>query len=203
VEGIAMFKLPELRYGYDALLKCMSEETMMFHYGKHHQAYVDKLNVAIDSNPELKDKSLEELLTNIESIPDSSRAAIKNNGGGHYNHSMFWGGMSGSGSGDPTGAILDLLVTKYGSFQHFVEEFTSKSMGIFGSGWTWLLQNGEIITTANQDTPISFGHQQPLLCLDVWEHAYYIDYRNRRDEFIKSWWGVVDWKAVSERLVNR
>ncbi|MFZ2125142.1 MAG: superoxide dismutase [Candidatus Saccharimonadales bacterium] len=195
-----MFKLPDLKYGYDALVKCMSQETMNFHYGKHHQAYVDKLNAAIEANPEYKNKSLEELLTGTESI---SVAAIKNNGGGHYNHSLFWDSMSGDGGGEPTGALLELIINKYGSFQKFVDDFTSKSMGIFGSGWAWLLQDGEIITTSNQDTPISLGHQQPLLCLDVWEHAYYIDHRNRRDEFIKSWWEVVDWKAVSVRLINQ
>jgi Fe-Mn family superoxide dismutase len=195
-----MFKLPDLKYGYDALAKCMSQETMSFHYGKHHQAYVDKLNAAIEANPEYKSKSLEELLTSTESI---SVAAIKNNGGGHYNHSLFWDIMSGDGGGEPTGVLSELIVNKYGSFQKFVDEFTSKSMGIFGSGWVWLLQDGEIITTSNQDNPISLGHQQPLLCLDVWEHAYYIDYRNRRDEFVKSWWEVVDWKAVSDRLINQ
>jgi Fe-Mn family superoxide dismutase len=178
----------------------MSQETMSFHYGKHHQAYVDKLNAAIEANPEYKSKSLEELLTSTESI---SVAAIKNNGGGHYNHSLFWDIMSGDGGGEPTGVLSELIVNKYGSFQKFVDEFTSKSMGIFGSGWVWLLQDGEIITTSNQDNPISLGHQQPLLCLDVWEHAYYIDYRNRRDEFVKSWWEVVDWKAVSDRLINQ
>jgi Fe-Mn family superoxide dismutase len=195
-----MFKLPDLKYGYDALAKCMSEETMNFHYGKHHQAYVDKLNAAIESNPQFKGKSLEELLTSVES---TSVAAIKNNGGGHYNHSLFWDSMSGEGGGEPAGALLELIIDKYGSFQKFVDEFTSKSMAIFGSGWAWLLQDGEIITTANQDTPISMGYKQPLLCLDVWEHAYYIDHRNRRDEFIKSWWEVIDWKAVSGRLINQ
>lgn len=195
-----MFKLPDLKYGYDALASCMSQETINFHYGKHHQAYVDKLNAAIEANPENKNKSLEELLTNTESI---SVAAIKNNGGGHYNHSLFWDSMSGDGGGEPDGVLLEKIINKYGSFQMFAEEFTTKSMGIFGSGWAWLLQDGEIITTSNQDTPISLGHQQPLLCLDVWEHAYYIDHRNRRDEFIKSWWGVVDWKAASDRLINQ
>lgn len=195
-----MYKLPGLKYGYDALAKCMSQETMSFHYGKHHQAYVDKLNAAIEANPEHRNKSLEELLTNAES---TSIAAIKNNGGGHYNHSLFWDSMSGDGGGEPTGVLSELITNKYGSFQKFVDEFTTKSMGVFGSGWAWLLQDGEIITTPNQDTPISLGYQQPLLCLDVWEHAYYIDHRNRRDEFIKSWWEVVDWKAVSARLINQ
>ncbi|NTW61139.1 superoxide dismutase [Candidatus Saccharibacteria bacterium] len=198
-----MFELPKLKYGMGDLKQCMSEEAIQFHYGKHHQAYTDKLNLALDANPKYKGQTIEDLLTNIDAIDESARTALRNQGGGYYNHSLFWETMSPKGGGEPSGRVSEIINSNYGSFQGFAEEFTNKSMSVFGSGWTWLLQNGNIITTANQDTPVSMGYEVPLLCLDLWEHAYYIDYRNRRDEFIKAWWNVVDWQAVNDRVVNR
>jgi len=195
-----MYKLPNLTYNYDALSRCMSGETMSYHYGKHHQAYVDKLNAALDANPEFKDRTLEDLLCNCATLPESARKPICNNAGGHYNHSLFWLCMSPNGGGEPTGDVANLINNRYGSFQKFVDEFTTKALGVFGSGWVYLQPNGDIITTPNQDTPLSIGLEAPILCLDVWEHAYYLDYKNKRDDFIKSWWSVVDWNSVSERL---
>lgn len=195
-----MYKLPVLTYGYESLGQYMSSETLTFHHDKHHQTYVDKLNAALELNPELKIKSLTELLSNTSEIPEVARKPVVNNGGGHYNHSLFWLSVSPNGGGEPTGEVADIITEKYGSYQNFVGEFTAKALGVFGSGWVWLQPNGDIITTANQDTPISQGLDAPILCLDVWEHAYYIDYRNKRDEYVKSWWDIVDWESVSSRL---
>lgn len=195
-----MYKLPALAYSYESLGEYMSSETLHYHHDKHHQAYVDKLNAALDANPELKTKSLEELLANSGALPEAARKPIINNGGGHYNHSLFWLCVSPKGGGEPTGKVADLIVGKYGGYQNFVAEFTAKASGVFGSGWVWLQPNGDIITTANQDTPIGQGLEAPILCLDVWEHAYYIDYRNKRDDYIKSWWNLVDWDSVAGRL---
>lgn len=198
-----MFKLPDLNYNYDSLAKSISSDAMMLHYDKHHQTYIDKLNAAIEAFPELKDKAIEDLITNVDSLPESIRLAVRNNGGGHYNHSFFWQCMSPNGGGDPTGDVAKLITDKYGNFQEFINEFTAKALGVFGSGWVWLQPNGDILTTANQDTPIARGLDSPLLCLDVWEHAYYLDYKNRRDEYVKSWWNVVDWDSVSKRYSDR
>jgi Fe-Mn family superoxide dismutase len=198
-----MFKLPNLEYDYDALGKSISGDTMRFHHDKHHQAYIDKLNVAVESRPELLGKTIEYLLTNIESLPDSVRTAITNNGGGHYNHSFFWLCMSPNGGGEPDGKVAELIKAKYGDFQKFMDEFNAKALSVFGSGWVWLQPNGDIITTPNQGTPIAMGLDSPLLCLDVWEHSYYLDYKNKRDEYVKSWWNVVNWDAVSKRYSER
>jgi len=195
-----MFKLPALSYTHEALGKYISGDIMRFHHDKHHQAYVDKLNLVLEANPELKNKSLDSLLSNSDSLPESVRNGVRNNGGGHYNHSLFWQGMSPNGGGEPNGRVMQILVKKYGSFQKFVDEFTTTALLLFGSGWVWLQPNGDIITTVNQDTPIMKGLDAPILCLDVWEHAYYLDYKNRRDEYVKAWWNVVDWTAVSGRL---
>jgi Fe-Mn family superoxide dismutase len=172
---------------------------MRLHHDKHHQAYVDKLNITIDNNPNLKNRNIEDLIMNIASLPESVQVSIRNNGGGHYNHSFFWQCMSPDGGGEPTGDIAKLITNKYGNYQKFIDEFTTKAIGLFGSGWIWLQSNGDIITTQNQDTPIGQGLDSPLLCLDVWEHAYYLDYRNRRDEYIKAWWNIVDWNSVAKR----
>ncbi len=194
-----MYKLPELGYGYDALGKYVSKDIMQLHHDKHHQAYVDKLNAALDSVPDLKERSLEDLLRSLESLPDTVRTAVRNHGGGHYNHSLFWQWMSPDGGGEPTGQLAADITAKYGTFQAFVDEFTTKSLGVFGSGWVWLQPDMTIVTTANQDTPINSGLAAPLLGLDVWEHAYYLDYKNKRDDYIKAWWNVVNWDFVQSR----
>jgi len=195
-----MFTLPALPYDYDALSTFVSKDIMMLHHDKHHQTYVDKLNAALESTPELTGKTIEELLMNIDSLPAGVQAAVRNHGGGHYNHSLFWQWMSPNGGGEPTGELADKIVEKYGSFQGFVDEFTAKSLAVFGSGWTWLQPDMSIITTSNQDTPIGQGLPAPLLGLDVWEHAYYLDYKNKRDEYVKAWWTVVNWDFVASRL---
>ena len=195
-----MYTLPDLPYGYDQLGKYISKDIMQLHHSKHHQTYVDKLNAALDQAPDLKDQSLEALLLQVDTLPESVRMTIRNHGGGHYNHSLFWQWMSPNGGGEPTGELAQQIMAKYGSFQGFVDEFTTKSLGVFGSGWAWLQPNLEIITTPNQDTPIMLGKQAPLLGLDVWEHAYYLDYKNKRDDYVKSWWNVVNWEFVQQRF---
>lgn len=195
-----MYQLPELSYKYDALGDYISGDIMMLHHSKHHQTYVDKLNTVLDQSPELKAFSLEELLGNVNKLPQPVQAAIRNNGGGHYNHSLFWQWMSPNGGGEPTGDLLNKIVIQYGSFQGLIDEFTTKSLEVFGSGWCWLMPDMTIETTANQDTPIMLGKESPLLGLDVWEHAYYLDYKNKRDDYVKAWWNVVDWEFVAERM---
>jgi len=194
-----MYTLPNLPYEYDQLGKYISKDIMELHHKKHHQTYVDKLNAALDSAPALKERSLETLLTDISSLPENIQTAIRNQGGGHYNHTLFWQWMSPEGGHEPTGGLARQLTERYGSFQGFVDEFTAKSLGVFGSGWAWLQPNLDIITTSNQDTPIMQGLDAPLLGLDVWEHAYYLDYKNKRDDYVKSWWNVVNWNFVEER----
>lgn len=198
-----MFTLPALPYEYDALGKAISGDIMRLHHDKHHQTYVDKLNAAIESTPELKDQSLDDMLVNLESLPEAVRTTIRNNGGGHYNHSLFWQMMSPDGGGEPSGELARQINQRYGSFQAFVNEFTTKATNLFGSGWVWLMPNMDIITTPNQDTPIMEGKPAPLLGLDVWEHAYYLDYKNVRPEYIKAWWDVVNWEFVQSRLGQR
>jgi Fe-Mn family superoxide dismutase len=198
-----MYTLPDLPYAYDDLGKYISGEIMKLHHDKHHQAYVDKLNAAIDKAPALKDRSLESLLSDISVLPDDVQMAIRNNGGGHYNHTLFWRWMSPNGGGEPTGPLAEAIVRKYGSFQGFVDEFTTKSLGVFGSGWAWLQPDMEIITTPNQDVPIMQGQAEPILGLDVWEHAYYLDYKNKRDDYVKSWWNVVNWDFVEQRYGDK
>lgn len=194
-----MYTVPELPYGYDQLGDYISGTIMQLHHDKHHQAYVDKLNAAIDSAPALRERSLETLLADISSLPESVQTAIRNHGGGHYNHSLFWQWMSPNGGGEPTGELAQKINERYGSYQGFVDEFTAQSLGVFGSGWAWLQPDMEIITTANQDTPIMQGLEEPLLGLDVWEHAYYLDYKNKRDDYVKAWWNVVNWDVVQQR----
>lgn len=195
-----MFTVPELPYGYEALEPAISREIMQLHHDKHHQAYVDKLNAALEGAPELKGRSLEELLSNLESLPEAVRTAIRNNGGGHYNHSLFWRWMSPNGGGEPSGELAEKLSGRYGNFQGFVDEFTTKALGVFGSGWAWLEPDLSVVTTPNQDTPIMQGLPAPLLGVDVWEHAYYLDYKSSRPDYIKAWWGVVNWEFVEERF---
>jgi len=195
-----MYSLPALDYHYNALGDYISGSVMELHHSKHHQTYVDKLNAALELAPALKERPLESLLSDISSLPESVQAAIRNHGGGHYNHSLFWKWMSPDGGGEPTGELASKLQEKYGSFQAFVDEFNAKSLGVFGSGWCWLQPDMEIITTANQDTPIMQGKDAPLLGLDVWEHAYYLDYKNKRDDYVKAWWNVVNWDIVSSKM---
>ncbi len=197
---MALFKLPDLAYDYAALGKYISSDIMKLHHDKHHQAYVDKLNAALAGNEALQNQTVEELLANLDSLPAGVKTAVRNHGGGHYNHSLFWHWMSPDGGGEPRGDLKEAIATKYGSFQEFVDEFTSKSLAVFGSGWTWLQPSMEIITTPNQDTPLMQGLEEPLLGLDVWEHAYYLDYKNKRDDYVNAWWNVVNWQFVEERF---
>lgn len=193
-----MFTVPSLPYDYEALSPAISGDIMRLHHGKHHQAYVDKLNAAIENAPELQGRTVEDLLTHLSDLPESVQAAIRNNGGGHYNHSLFWQWMSPDGGGEPSGALAEAIDQKYGSFAEFVDKFATSATGVFGSGWVWLMPDMEIITTANQDNPIMEGGSTPLLGLDVWEHAYYLDYKNVRPEYVTAWWDVVNWVKVAQ-----
>lgn len=194
-----MFSLPKLPYDYDALSRAISRDIMELHHQKHHQAYVDKLNTALEAEPSLQGTSLDDLLRQLSDIPEGIRKAVQNNGGGHYNHSLFWQWMSPGGAGEPTGVLAEQLTAKYGGFQQFVDAFNQKALGVFGSGWVWLQPDLDIITTPNQDTPIMQGLAEPLLGLDVWEHAYYLDYKNVRADYVKAWWDVVNWDDVAQR----
>jgi len=195
-----MFTLPDLPYDYAALGTYISKDIMHLHHDKHHQTYVDKLNSALAPFPDLAHKPIENLLEDIDTLPEQVRVAVRNHGGGHFNHSLFWKWMSPDGGGQPTGDLATALISKYGSYQAFVDEFTTKSLAVFGSGWVWLQPDLDIITTANQDNPLIQGLDAPLLGLDVWEHAYYLDYKNKRDDYVNAWWNVVDWDFVASRL---
>ncbi len=197
-----MFKLPNLPYDYDALGKYISKDIMYLHHSKHHQSYVDKLNAAVTGVSDIQGKSLEGLISDLDAIPANIQTAVRNHGGGHYNHSLFWQWMSPDGGGEPSGDLALVIINKYGSFQAFVDEFSAKSLAVFGSGWVWLQPDMQIISTANQDTPIMQGLEAPLLGLDVWEHAYYLDYKNKRDDYIAAWWNVVNWDFVASRLTK-
>lgn len=194
-----MYKLPELSYDYDALGKYISKDIMVLHHTKHHQGYVDKLNVALEGQADLQAKSLEDLLASYGQLRDDVKVAVRNHGGGHYNHSLFWRWMSPDGGGEPSGQLASDISAKYGSFQGFVDEFSAKALSVFGSGWVWLQPDMSIVITPNQDTPLLLGESAPLLGLDVWEHAYYLDYKNKRDDYIKAWWNVVNWDFVESR----
>ena len=193
------FTLPPLPYPYDALEPHIDEATMKLHHGKHHQAYVDKLNAAIAAS-EWESKSLDEIMVSLDKVPDKIKAAVRNNGGGHYNHSLFWQWMSPTGGGEPTGKVAEAINSKFGSFAKFKEEFEAAGMSRFGSGWVWLIQDGNelsITTTPYQDCPVSEG-KKVLLGNDLWEHAYYLKYQNRRPEYLAAWWSVVNWNKVTE-----
>ena len=193
------FTLPPLPYSYDALEPHIDETTMKLHHGKHHQAYVDKLNAAIAAS-EWESKSLDEIMVSLDKVPDKIKAAVRNNGGGHYNHSLFWQWMSPTGGGEPTGKVAEAINAKFGSFAKFKEEFEAAGMSRFGSGWVWLIQDGgelSITTTPYQDCPVSEG-KKVLLGNDLWEHAYYLKYQNRRPEYLAAWWNVVNWNKVTE-----
>lgn len=194
-----MFTLPALGYDYDALGKYVSSDIMKLHHDKHHQTYVDKLNAALDKAPELKEKTVEELITNLDNVPEAIRTAVRNHGGGHYNHTLFWQFLSPNGGGEPTGKLGDAIKAKYGSYQAFTDKFTESALGVFGSGWAWLQTDLSITMTPNQDTPIMTGGDAPLLGLDVWEHAYYLDYTYNRADYVKAWWNVANWELAAER----
>lgn len=195
------FEVPSLPYAYDALAPTIDDETMHLHHDKHHQAYVDNANKALDGT-EWADKPVEEVLRDIDRIPEAKRTAVRNNAGGHANHSLFWQIMGPGGGGEPSGALADAIAQAFGSFDGFKQTFNANGAGQFGSGWTWLVWNGsglEAYSTANQDSPYMKGHV-PVLGNDVWEHAYYLTYRNRRPDYLAAWWDVVDWEAVSSRF---
>ena len=195
------FTLPPLPYAYDALEPHIDARTMEIHHDKHHQAYVNNLNAAIEKAPELAGKSLDELMRGINSVPESVRAAVRNNGGGHWNHTMFWEIMGSGKGGEPTGKLGDAIKSAFGDFSKFKEQFAAAGAGRFGSGWAWLLNDGgklSITSTPNQDNPLMEG-KNAILGLDVWEHAYYLKYQNKRPDYITAWWNVVNWDAVAER----
>lgn len=195
------FELPKLPYAEDALEPYIDAQTMNIHHTKHHQAYINNLNVALEKHPDLAGKSLEELLSDLNAVPEDIRTTVRNNGGGTYNHNLFWEIMGPKMGGSPTGAMTKVLESSFGSFDAFKEEFAKAATTRFGSGWAWLVTKGEglaIISTPNQDTPLSEG-MTPIFGLDVWEHAYYLKYQNRRPEYISNWWNVVNWDEVSRR----
>ncbi|TDT60985.1 superoxide dismutase [Fonticella tunisiensis] len=197
--------LPELKYSNDALEPYIDKLTMEIHHSKHHGAYVNNLNAALENYSELQEKNIEELLTNLNQVPEAIKAAVRNNGGGHYNHSIFWDIIGPNGGGEPRGNLKKAIERDFGSFEKFKEEFSKAAAGRFGSGWAWLVINKEgklqVVSTPNQDNPISEG-LKPVMGLDVWEHAYYLKYQNRRPEYINAWWNVINWKAVEERYEN-
>ena len=196
------FELPPLPYDYAALEPSIDEQTMRIHHDKHHGTYVNNLNAALENQPNLQGKSIEELLRDINSVPENIRTAVRNNGGGHANHTMFWEIMAPNAGGQPSGALAEAINSSFGGFDAFKEQFTKAATTRFGSGWVWLLADGgrlEITSTANQDSPLMEG-RVPILGLDVWEHAYYLKYQNRRPEYINAWWNVVNWNAVAERF---
>ena len=198
-------ELPKLPYDYKALEPYIDEQTMNIHHNLHHGGYVTKLNNALQDSPELQDKSIEELLKSLEEIPEYLRTAIRNNGGGHYNHSLFWTSMAPNTVSKPKGDLADVISSTWGSFDKFKEIFTTVAVSRFGSGWAWLVKNGDgtlvVTSTANQDNPVSSG-QIPILGLDVWEHAYYLKYQNRRPDYIKNWWNVINWKEAAKRFAG-
>lgn len=195
-----MFTLPDLGYGYDAFGKYISKDIMELHHSRHHQTYVDKLNAALEKAPNLQTKSVEELVSNLDAVPEEIRTAVRNHGGGHYNHTQFWQWMSPEGGSEPTGALADALKQKYGSYQGFMDTFGDKALAVFGSGWVWLQPDLSIITTPNQDSPLTNGDAAPILGLDVWEHAYYLDYTYKRADYVQAWWHVVNWHEVEQRF---
>ena len=196
------FELPKLPYAVDALEPYIDAQTMSIHHTKHHQAYITNLNAAIEKHPELAEKSLEDLLSDLNAVPEDIRVAVRNHGGGTWNHNMFWEIMGPKTGGAPSGAVAQALESSFGSFDGFKSEFEKAATTRFGSGWAWLVKKGDglaVVSTANQDTPLSEG-LTPVMGIDVWEHAYYLKYQNRRPEYISNWWNVVNWEAVAERL---
>jgi Fe-Mn family superoxide dismutase len=195
-------QLPALPYDFSALEPHIDAQTMQIHHGKHHQTYVTNLNAALDKHSELHDKSLDDLMRGISSVPEDIRTAVRNNGGGHWNHSLFWKLMAPNAGGAPTGVVADAINGSFGSFDKFKEQFNAAGVGRFGSGWAWLVSSGsklEIISTPNQDNPLMDG-KHAILGVDVWEHAYYLKYQNRRADYLAAWWNVVNWAEVGRLL---
>ncbi len=195
------YKLPELPYAYDALEPHIDKETMNIHHTKHHNTYVTNLNAAVEGKADLESKSIEELISNLDAVPEDIRTAVRNNGGGHANHSLFWTILCPNGGGAPTGELADAIASKFGSFDQFKEEFANAAKTRFGSGWAWLVVNNgelEVTSTPNQDSPLMEG-KTPILGLDVWEHAYYLNYQNRRPDYISAFFNVVKWDEVAKR----
>jgi superoxide dismutase, Fe-Mn family len=193
------YDVPPLPYDYNALEPTIDEQTMHLHHDKHHQAYVNAANAALEGT-EWADRPVEDVLTNLDSVPQDKRHVVRNNAGGHYNHSLFWAWMSPNGGGQPDGALAEAINSAFGSFEDFKAQMKAAGVGRFGSGWAWLVHDGAgltIVSTPNQDSPISDG-RTPLLGVDVWEHAYYITYQNRRPDYIDAWWNVVNWPRVAE-----
>jgi len=196
------YEVPPLPYDYDALEPHIDEATMKLHHDKHHQAYVDKANGALEGT-EMEDKPIEEVLQNLDALDEDKKKVVRNNGGGHANHTFFWQIMSPDGGDAPRGALLDAIVDKFGGFDKFQDEFKQAAVGRFGSGWAWLVKEGddgvEITTTPNQDTPVMEG-KTPIIGIDVWEHAYYLKYQNKRPDYIDAWWNVVNWDEAQKRF---
>jgi Fe-Mn family superoxide dismutase len=196
------YKLPDLPYGFDALEPHIDARTMEIHHDRHHAAYVNNVNTALEGHPNLAARSIEDLLRGINSVPEGVRTVVRNNGGGHANHSLFWQIMSPNGGGKPSGALAEAINSTFGSFDAFKDQFSKAAAGRFGSGWAWLVVDGSgklaVTSTANQDSPYMEG-QTPILGLDVWEHAYYLKYQNKRPDYIAAWWNVVNWPEVARR----
>ena len=197
--------LPPLPYAFDALEPSIDAQTMQIHHGKHHQAYVNNLNAALEKAPDVQDKPLEELLANLNAVPEAVRGAVRNNGGGHWNHSFFWQIMAPNAGGEPSGALAAAIDRVFGGFAKLKEQFNAAGVGRFGSGWAWLLRDGNgltITSSPNQDNPLMDGKKagDVLLGVDVWEHAYYLKYQNRRPDYLNAWWNVVNWREVEKRF---
>lgn len=197
-----MFELPELQYSFDALEPHIDAQTMEIHHDKHHGAYVEKLNAALNDHPDLQSKTIEELLQGADNIPDDIRTAVQNHGGGHHNHTLFWESMKPGGANEPSGPLVEVLISAFGSIDDFKTKLADAGITRFGSGWGWLVKNGdnfEVYSTANQDSPLMEG-KIPILGVDVWEHAYYLKYQNKRPDYITAWWNVVNWDVVAARI---
>lgn len=199
------YQLPKLPYGYDALEPYIDARTMEIHHTKHHQTYINNVNAALEKYPALAEKSVEDLIKDLNAIPEDIRTAVRNNGGGHANHSLFWTIMGPKAGGDPSGELADAIKSAFGGFDAFKDQFSKAATGRFGSGWAWLSVDGGgklvLSSTPNQDSPLSEG-MTPILGLDVWEHAYYLNYQNRRPDYIAAWWNVVNWKQVASNYAQ-
>ena len=196
-------QLPSLPYAFDALEPHIDAQTMQIHHGKHHQAYINNLNAALESHPDLQAKSIEDLIKDLNALPEAIRTAVRNNGGGHANHSLFWTLMAPNAGGAPTGKLAAAIDAAFGDLEKFKEAFNAAGAGRFGSGWVWLVNEGgklSITSTPNQDNPLMEGKSAPLLGNDVWEHAYYLKYQNRRPDYLNAWWNVVNWREVEKRF---
>jgi superoxide dismutase, Fe-Mn family len=197
------YELPKLPYAYDALEPFIDAKTMELHHTKHHNTYVQKLNAALEKHADLQTKPLSAVLANLDGIPGDIRGAVRNHGGGHWNHSLFWTIMKKGAGGEPQGPLADAIKTSFGSFAEFKTKFSADAGALFGSGWVWLTVRGKelaIVSTPNQDNPLMTAGGQPILGLDVWEHAYYLKYQNRRPEYIEAWWNLINWNQVQDNL---